>query len=306
MRRKLLTISFLKDILLRTLNDHPLSVISERQRKDMRFVEKLLSVSRRNNSLLSVGLDTDLDKIPKHLLKEEDPLFAFNRAIIDSTSDLVCAYKPNVAFYEAWGAKGWEALRKTCEYIPGEIPIILDAKRGDIGNTARMYAKAFFQKLNVDAITVNPYMGKDAILPFLEYEDRCTFVLCLTSNPGAKDFQFSLVEGKPLYEIVAQKVLSWNQKNNCGLVVGATHPHQLKKVREIAASLPILIPGIGAQAGDVESTVKFGTDEKGELAIINSSRAILYASPEREFDQTARREAMRLKDLINLYRKRAE
>lgn len=270
----------------------------------MRFVEKLLNASRKNNSLVCVGLDTDLQKIPRHLLKREDPTLAFNQKIIDSTSDLVCAYKPNMAFYEAQGARGWESLRKTCEYIPQEIPIIIDAKRGDIGNTARMYAKAFFEGLKGDAVTVNPYMGEDAVSPFLEYEGKCALVLCLTSNEGARDFQLSKVDGKPLYEIVAEKVLSWNEKGNCGLVVGATHPEQLKRIREIASSLPILIPGIGAQAGDVESTVKFGTDENGELAIINSSRGILYASSQEDFDQAARNEASRLRDSINLYRKK--
>lgn len=270
----------------------------------MKFVEKLLKISRKNNSLVCVGLDTDLEKIPKHLLGENDPIFAFNQKIIDATSDLVCAYKPNMAFYEAFGSKGWDALKKTCEYIPQEIPIIIDAKRGDIGNTVRMYAKASFEELKADAVTVNPYMGKDALLPFLEYEDKCAFVLCLTSNEGASDFQLALIDGKPLYETVAEKVLSWNQRNNCGLVVGATYPEQLKRIRQIVPSLPILIPGVGAQAGDIESTVKSGTDENEELVIINSSRAILYASSEKDFAQAARSETMRLRDSINLYRKK--
>lgn len=268
----------------------------------MRFVEKLLNVSRKNGSLVCVGLDTDVGKIPKYLLGEADPIFTFNQKIIDSTSDLICAYKPNIAFYEALGSRGWDALKRTCEYVPKEIPIILDAKRGDIGNTAKMYAKAFFEELKVDAVTVSPYMGKDAILPFLEYEDKCALILCLTSNEGAKDFQLSIIEGKPLYEIVAEKVLTWNEKSNCGLVVGATYPERLKGIREIAPSLPFLIPGIGAQAGEIESTVKFGTDKNGELAIINSSRSILYASSKEDFTQAARDETIRLRDLINLYR----
>jgi len=270
----------------------------------MRFVEKLLSASRKNHSLVCVGLDTDVGKIPQYLIKEEDPIFAFNQKIIDSTSDLVCAYKPNIAFYEAHGPKGWDALKKTCEYIPKEIPIILDAKRGDIGNTARMYAKAYFEGLKVDAVTVSPYMGKDALLPFLEYEDKCALVLCLTSNEGAKDFQLSITDGKPLYEIVAEKVLSWNEKKNCGLVVGATYPDQLKRIREIAPLLPFLIPGIGAQAGEIESTVRFGTDKSGELAIINVSRAILYASSGEDFAQVAKNETLRLRETINLYRQK--
>ena len=268
----------------------------------MRFVEKLLNVCRKNDSLVCVGLDTDLDRIPKHLLDEECPLFAFNRQIIESTSDLVCAYKPNLAFYEAQGSKGWDALKKTCECVPEDIPLIIDAKRGDIGNTARMYAKAIFEGLEGDAVTVNAYMGKDAVLPFLEYDDRCAFVLCLTSNQGAQDFQLLKAEGKPLYEHVAEKVLSWNEKGNCGLVVGATYPAQLKRIRQIAPSLPFLIPGIGAQAGDVEATVRFGTDENGELAIVNSSRAILYASSEKDFAQAARSQTAKLRDSINLHR----
>ena len=270
----------------------------------MKFVEKLLNVSRKNDSLVCVGLDTDLQKIPQHLLKEEDPGFAFNRKIIDFTSDLVCAYKPNMAFYEARGSRGWDALRKTCEYIPREIPVIVDGKRGDIGNTAKMYAKAVFEELRGDAVTVNAYMGKDAVAPFLEYEDGCAFVLCLTSNQGARDFQFLRVDKKPLYEIVAERVLSWNEKGNCGLVVGATHPEQLRRVREIGPSLSLLIPGVGAQAGDIESTAKFGTDKNGELAIINSSRAILYASPGEDFAQAARNAAERLRELINSHRRK--
>ncbi len=270
----------------------------------MRFVEKLLNVARKNDSLVCVGLDTDLDKIPKHLFQNDDPLFAFNRSIIESTSDLVCAYKPNMAFYETHGSKGWDALKRTCEYIPGDIPVIIDAKRGDISNTARMYAKAIFETLGGDAVTVNAYMGRDALLPFLEYEDKCSFVLCLTSNKGARDFQLSQVDGKPLYEMVAEKVLSWNEKGNCGLVVGATYPEQLRRIREIAPLLPILIPGVGAQSGDLESTVKFGTDEKGELAIINSSRAILYASSEKDFAEAARTETAKLRDAINRHRKK--
>ena len=270
----------------------------------MKFLDKLLQASRKNNSLVCVGLDTDEGKIPPFLKSEDDPTFAFNQRIIDSTRDLVCAYKPNLAFYEVLGTRGWEALKETCEYIPAEIPIILDAKRGDIGNTARMYAKALYEVMKADAVTISPYMGKDAVLPFLEYEDKGSFILCLTSNKGASDFQLSLIEGKPLYEIVAEKVLSWNEKSNCGLVVGATYPEQLKKIRQIAPGLPFLIPGVGAQAGEIESTIKYGTDNKGELAIINSSRAILYASSGEDFAKAARDETLRLRDSINLYRRK--
>jgi len=270
----------------------------------MKFIEKLKIASRKNNSLLCVGLDTELEKIPKFLLGEKDPIFSFNQKIIDSTSDLVCAYKPNLAFYEAYGIKGLEALKKTCEYIPEDIPIILDAKRGDIGNTSKMYAKAIFDEFNADGVTLNPYLGEDSLAPFLEYEDKCSFILCLTSNTGAKDFQLLNFDGKPLYKIVVEKVKSWNKKMNCGLVVGATYPEQLKEIRELVEDLPILIPGVGAQKGDVELTVKYGTDKNGELAIINSSRGVIYASSEKDFAQSARAEAKRLRDLFNLYRKK--
>jgi orotidine-5'-phosphate decarboxylase len=272
----------------------------------MKFIEKLVNISRKNNSLLCVGLDTDIEKIPRSLLKNSDPIFSFNQKIIGSTCDLVCAYKPNIAFYEAHGSKGWEALKKTCEAIPKEIPIIVDAKRGDIGNTAQMYAKAIFEDLGADAVTVNPYMGEDAVSPFLEHEDKCAFILCLTSNKGAQDFQLLSIDGKPLYQLVAEKTLSWNKKGNCGLVAGATYPEQLRKIRGIAQALPILIPGIGAQAGEFESTVKFGTDEKGERAIINSSRGIIYASQKDDLAEAARGEAFKLRDKINLYRKTTE
>ena len=270
----------------------------------MKFVEKLKEISQKNNSLLCVGLDTDIKKIPLFLHKEDDPVFSFNKKIIDSTSDLVCAYKPNIAFYEALEEKGWESLKKTTDYIPTDIPIILDAKRGDIGNTAKMYATAFFEKLKVDAVTLNPYLGEDAINPFLEYDDKLSFILCLTSNKSADDFQLKEIDGRPLYQLVAEKVLEWNKKQNCGLVVGATYPEQLKKIRGIVPNLPILIPGVGAQEGDLESTVKFGTDKDGNLAIINSSRGIIYASVNEDFADAAREKAKKLKDTINLFRKK--
>ena len=272
----------------------------------MKFVEKLRQISQKNNSLLCVGLDTELKKIPKLLLNEKDPIFFFNKKIIDSISDLVCAYKPNLAFYEAYGINGLQALRKTCEYIPKDIPIILDAKRGDIGNTSRMYAKALFEEFKADGVTLNPYLGEDSLSPFLEYEDKCSFILCLTSNAGAKDFQLQDIRGRPLYEIVAEKVKSWNMKDNCGLVVGATYPEQLKEIREIAVDLPILIPGVGAQKGDVEKTVRYGTDKKGELAVINSSRGVIYASSDKDFAERAREKASQLRELLNSYRNKGQ
>ncbi len=270
----------------------------------MKFIEKLKNASQKNNSLLCVGLDTELEKIPKFLLGEKEPIFAFNREIIGSTKDLVCAYKPNLAFYEAYGIKGLEALIDTCHYIPAEIPIILDAKRGDIGNTSKMYAKAIFEEFEADGVTLSPYLGKDSLFPFLEYEDKGCFILCLTSNAGAKDFQLQEIEGKPLYKIVAEKVKTWNKKGNCGLVVGATYPEQLKEIRDMAEELPILIPGVGAQKGDAEKTVKYGTDKDGELAIINSSRGVIYASSEKDFAEATRREAERLRNEFNLYREK--
>jgi len=193
-------------------------------------------------------------------------------------------------------------LKKTIDYIPDDIPVILDAKRGDIGNTARMYAKAVFEEFKADAVTVNPYLGEDSISPFLAYEDKCSFILCLTSNKSAGDFQLQIIDKRPLYELVAEKVSSWNQKKNCGLVVGATYPEQLKKIREIAYDLPILIPGVGAQKGDLEKTVKFGTDKKGNLAVINSSRGIIYASDEKDFATESRKKAKELRDDINKFR----
>lgn len=270
----------------------------------MTFVEKLLHISEKNNSLLCVGLDTDIEKIPEFLQKEDDPMFSFNKKVVDATSDLVCAYKPNMAFYEARGARGWQTLKRTCQYIPQEIPIIIDAKRGDIGNTARMYAKTIFNDLKGDASTVNPYLGEDSLSPFLAYEDKCAFILCLTSNKGAADFQLQKINDKPLYELVAEKILKWNKKGNCGLVVGATYPEQLRRIREIVGKLPILIPGIGAQQGDVEKTVRSGTDDEGNLAIINSSRGIIYASSGEDFADAAREKAKSLRDRINLFRRK--
>jgi len=220
---------------------------------------------------------------------------------------LVCAYKPNMAFYEVGGSAGITSLKKTIQYIPNHIPVILDAKRGDIGNTNKMYAKEIFEYFGTDATTVSPYLGEDSIAPFAEYQDKLTFVLCLTSNPGAKDFQLLEVEekpsinkeGKPLYKVVAQKVKDWNKNNNLGLVVGATFPEQLKEIREMVEDMPILIPGVGAQGGDLEKVVQYGTDKNGKMAIINSSREIIFASAEKDFDQKAREKALLLRDNIN-------
>jgi orotidine-5'-phosphate decarboxylase len=265
----------------------------------MKFLEKLTSASRHNRSLLCIGLDPDPDLMPPV------DIVRFNREIIDATSDLVCAYKPNLAFYEAQGITGLQALEKTIAHIPDSIPVIGDAKRGDISSSSRAYARALFDALGFDAITVNPYLGHDSISPFIDYADKGIFILCKTSNPGAGDFQESLYLQRevsiPLFEMVALKALEWNVNGNIGLVVGATHPQQLQRIRELCPELPLLIPGIGAQGGDLETTVRDGTDVRGERAIINCSRQVLYASKEKDFAAAARREALSLRERINEY-----
>ncbi len=264
----------------------------------MDFIGKLTGASRRNKSLLCVGLDSDPELLPEGL-----GIFEFNQAIIDATSDLVCAYKPNLAFYEALGTEGLEALKRTVEYIPSDIPVIGDAKRGDIGNTARAYARAIFNYFNFDATTVSPYLGFDSIEPFIEYRDKGVFILCRTSNPGAADFQSLRCETgngtRPLFEIVALKASQWNIHGNIGLVVGATYPEELKIVRQNHPDMPLLIPGVGAQGGDLAITVNYGVDARGEKAIINSSRQIIFASRGRDFAEAARRAALTLRDQIN-------
>jgi orotidine-5'-phosphate decarboxylase len=260
----------------------------------MKFVDKLLSAARQNKSLLCIGLDPDVTLMP------EAGLFDFNKAIVDATADLACAYKPNLAFYEALGIDGLKVLQKTIEHIPDFIPIIGDGKRGDIGNTAKAYAKALFETFGFDAATVNPYLGYDSVQPFLEYEDKGIFILCRTSNPGAVDFQ-SLVDaqGTPLYEAVARKAREWDTRGNIGLVVGATYPDELKAIRQLCPEMPLLIPGIGAQGGDLASAVKNGIDARGEKAIIAVSRQVLYASKGKDFAQAARQSAQGLRDDIN-------
>jgi orotidine-5'-phosphate decarboxylase len=270
----------------------------------MNWREKLLSAAHTNNSLLCVGLDTDVEKIPVFLRdSSKNPILDFNKAIVDATKDLVCAYKFNMAFYEAAGKKGFEALEKTVQYIPHSIFIILDGKRNDIGNTAQKYAQALFDTFKADAVTVNPYLGKDGVAPFLDYKEKCSFILCRTSNPSARDFQDLNVDGKLMYQIVAQKIREWNTNENCGAVVGATYPEELEAVRSILGeSIPILIPGVGKQGGDVGKTVINGTNSKRELAIINSSREILFASDKEDFAQRARMKAEAVRSEINAFR----
>jgi orotidine-5'-phosphate decarboxylase len=267
----------------------------------MNFIEKLSNIVRKSNSLLCIGLDPDPTLMPERM-----GVFEFNKAIIDATADLVCAYKPQFAFYEALGEEGMDALRRTIKYIPRDILSIADAKRGDIGNTSRAYAQAIFSDLNCDAATINPYLGFDSIEPFIQYRDKGVFILCRTSNPGAKDFQSLLCQiddgTRPLFEIVAIKAREWNTYGNIGLVMGATYPEELKHIRQSNPEMPLLIPGIGAQGGDIALTVRYGIDAKGERAIINSSRQILYASRNKDFAIAARRAAMALRDQMNQYR----
>ena len=263
----------------------------------MNFKEKLMKIIEKNNSLLCVGLDIDHDKIPKHFFEKSKNLYwDFNKTIIDSTNDLVCGYKLNMAFYEALGKEGWKLLEKTIQYIPKDIVIILDGKRNDIGNTAEKYAQSLFKNLKADAVTVNPYLGVDGVKPFLKYKDRCSFILCRTSNPSAKEFQDLKTKGKPLYKHVALKIKEWNKIGTCGAVIGATYPDELKKIREtLGDDIPVLIPGIGKQGGDVEKTVRYGINKNGTMAVIVSSRSIIYAG-------NMRKEAETLKEQINKYR----
>ncbi len=265
----------------------------------MTFQEKLTSIIEKKQSLLCVGLDTDIEKIPDFLKSEPEPLFAFNKAIIEATAEFAAAFKVNTAFYEAYGAAGWSALEKTFACLPADTLKIADAKRGDIGNTAKMYAKAIFEKLNADAVTLNAYMGKDSATPFLEDPEKGVFFLCLTSNPGSGDFQYFYNGKHKLYEKIALTVNEWNVNSNCGLVVGATHPDELQNIRSIVPNLPFLIPGIGVQGGDLEKSVQYGLDKNGAGALFNSSRAIIYASGDNHFTGAASIAAQNTRDALN-------
>lgn len=260
----------------------------------MNFKEKLLAAQSRNNSWLCVGLDTDPAKIPPAL-----DVVAFNRAIIDATKDVVCAYKPNLAFYLMRGSHGIDELTQTIAAIPRDIPIVLDAKFGDIESSARGYARFAFEALGIDAVTVNPYLGADALAPFLDYNDRAIFLLAHTSNPTSRDFQDVMMESAPLYVRVAQFAASSKNKSQIGLVVGATFPEQLRIVREANPSAIFLIPGIGAQGGSIVDAVAFGKNDAGIGPLINASRSILYASRNEDFATAARTAAMKTRDEIN-------
>jgi orotidine-5'-phosphate decarboxylase len=263
----------------------------------MKFFEKLSASARKNNSLVCVGLDPDPALLPAGV-----GVLDFNKAIIGATADLVCAYKPNFAFYEAMGLEGMEALKKTIEFIPKDIAVIADAKRGDIGNTAKAYAKSIYEYFGCDAATVSPYLGYDSLEPFLNYKEKGVFILCRTSNAGAKDFQSLAIGEKTLFETVADKAEAWNKNGNIGLVVGATYPDELKLIRQAHPDLFLLIPGVGAQGGDLEAVIRNGLNAGKEGAVINSSRQILYASKGSDFAGAARKAARELREQINAFR----
>jgi orotidine-5'-phosphate decarboxylase len=253
------------------------------------------------SSYLCVGLDTDIQKIPEHLKKADDPLFEFNKQIIDATIDYAVAYKPNIAFYEAHGLKGWESLMKTIEYIPKEAFVIADAKRGDIGNTSKMYARAFFEEMNCDAITVAPYMGEDSVKPFLEFKNKWVILLALTSNAGGKDFQnLTLESGEEVYERVLSKSQEWGSSEELMYVVGATKAEALKNIRQIVPDHFLLVPGVGAQGGSLEEVSKYGMNSECGL-LVNSSRGIIYKDSSEAFAQVAGQEANTLQQEMSKY-----
>ena len=250
---------------------------------------QLISEIKRKKSFLCIGLDTDLEKIPSHLLQNDDPIFAFNKAIIDATHHLAVAFKPNTAFYEAYGLKGWNSLKKTIDYLNETYPeifTIADAKRGDIGNTSTRYAKAFFEEFNFDSITVAPYMGKDSIEPFLAFKDKHTILLALTSNEGTFDFQTKKIEDKELYKQVIETSTTWKNSENLMYVVGATKAEYLAEIRKIIPNNFLLVPGVGAQGGSLNEVCKYGMNKDIGL-LINSSRGIIYASNNEDFTEAA-------------------
>ncbi|RLD28820.1 MAG: orotidine-5'-phosphate decarboxylase [Bacteroidetes bacterium] len=266
---------------------------------------QLVEQIHKKKSFLCIGLDVDLDKIPQHLLQEDDPILAFNKAIIDATHHLCVAYKPNIAFYEAYGLKGWQALEKTIQYLNNNHPdifTIADAKRGDIGNTSSRYAKAFFEDLDFDSITVAPYMGKDSVEPFLSFEGKHTILLALTSNEGASDFQTKPVEGKEFYKQIIETSKTWQNSENLMYVVGATKAEHLSEIRQIIPNSFLLIPGVGAQGGSLQDVCKYGLNDNVGL-LINSSRGIIYASNGVDFAEAATKKAkelqLKMSEIIN-------
>ena len=271
----------------------------------MTFIEKLSAAWAAHDSLLCVGLDPDIGKFPPHLQGQPDAIFTFCKEIIDATADTACAFKPQIAYFAAMRAE--DQLEALCSYLRAnypQLPVILDAKRGDIGATATQYAREAFERYGADAVTVNPYMGSDSIAPYMEWQDRGTIVLCRTSNPGGSDLQFLNANGKPVYQHVAQLVTEkWNTNGQCALVVGATFPNELAAVRAIVGDMPLLVPGIGAQGGDVAATVAAGKTADGCGMMINSSRAILYAGQGEDFAAAARTVALATRDAINRCRR---
>ncbi|MBC6367639.1 orotidine-5'-phosphate decarboxylase [Algoriphagus sp. AK58] len=266
---------------------------------------ELFSQIHQKSSFLCVGLDPDLEKIPAHLLSEPDPIFSFCKAIIEETADFAVAYKPNIAFFEALGAKGWETLAKVAEIMPKNVFTIADAKRGDIGNTSKLYAKAFFEAMDFDSVTVAPYMGKDSVTPFLEFENKWVILLALTSNVGSMDFQLIPDQnGKPLYQSVLEKSQEWGSSENLMYVVGATRGELIGEVRKTAPDHFFLVPGVGAQGGSLSDVARFGMNSNCGL-LVNSSRGIIYASGEKDFAKAARKEAEKLqlemKELLERY-----
>ena len=263
--------------------------------------QELINQIKQKKSFLCIGLDTDIQKIPEHLLKFDDPVFEFNKQIIDSTKDLCVAYKLNTAFYESNGINGWKSLMKTIEYIPKNIFSIADAKRGDIGNTSKMYAKTFFETMDFDSITVNPYMGSDSVEPFLDFSNKWVILLALTSNKGSEDFQnFSNQSNVKLYQQVIEKSMNWSDDSRIMYVVGATKSDSLKEIRKIIPDHFLLIPGVGAQGGSLDDVVKFGMNKDCGL-LINSSRSIIYAGQRENFAENAREAALKIKSEMENY-----
>lgn len=270
----------------------------------MNFKRKLEKIIKTNNSLLCVGLDPDLKKIPKQFLKTQNPIFEFNKSIIDATYDLVCVYKPNIAFYEAYGIDGLKQLKQTIEYLKSsysDIPIVLDAKRADIENTAKMYAKSAFEYWDADAVTVYPHLGKDTILPFLKYKNKLTILLLKTSNPDSGRFQNVLVDGKPYYLYLAEAIKKWNF-DNIGIFVGATYPKEMKSLRTLFPNKIFLSAGFGAQKAGIRNAVGAGINNQKSGIMFNASRSIIYAGNEKDFAKKARKRAEKTRDLINKYR----
>ena len=270
------------------------------------FIARLARIWDTNNSLLCIGLDPEIERFPRHILAEASPIFHFNKSVIDATADLVCAYKPQFAHYAAYEAE--DQLERTIEYVHRSyphVPVILDAKRGDVGNTAERYAIEAFERYGADAVTVNPYLGGEALEPFLRHADRGVIILCRTSNPGAGELQDLEVGGRRLYQVVAELAARrWNSRGNCLLVVGATYPRELAEVRELVGDMPLLVPGVGAQGGDVTQVVQYGQTPRGTGLVISASRSVLYASTGTDFASAARAAAEILRAQINTSRQR--